>query len=144
MPVPANAESSVDLLALPPPRDFVPPRGAAHDHFFLEIDMGSEERDQLADRARRWGVRYRELTMPEVSWWSSRVIWVVHSNRRRVNTIRHVWRQHAQCPLLIATIKDLTINGVMHPWHAMWSDAEGRPCALRPCPGANDGGRQIV
>jgi hypothetical protein len=70
----------------------------------------------LAERAQRWGARYRELTIPDGPWWSYQVIWVVHSDWRRVNTIRQVLRQHAQCPLLIATVKDLTIDGVMHPF----------------------------
>jgi hypothetical protein len=74
-----------------------------------------EARDQLAERARRWGVRYHELAIPDAPWWSHRVIWVVHGDRRRMNTIGHVWSQHAQCPLLIASVKDLTIDGVMHP-----------------------------
>jgi hypothetical protein len=142
MPGPADAILSVDLLTLPAPRDLVPPHGAAQAHLFLEVDMGSEERGQLAERARRWGVRYRELAVPDAPYLSYQVLWVVHSDRRRVNTIRNVWRQHAACPLLIATVKDLTIDGVMHPWHAQWSDVEGRPCTLRLCPGANDSRHQ--
>jgi hypothetical protein len=54
-PAPAAAVPPVDLLSLPAPRDLLPPRGAAHAHLFLEVDMGSETRDQLAERARRWG-----------------------------------------------------------------------------------------
>jgi hypothetical protein len=141
-PTPTDPVSPVDLLTLPAPRDLVPRGGAVHGHLFLEVDMGSEARDQLAERARRWGVRYRELTMSDVSWWRYQVIWVVHSDRRRVNTIRNVWRQHAQCPLLIATVKDLTIDGVMHPLNAQWSDVEGRPFTFRPRPGSNDGSQQ--
>jgi hypothetical protein len=142
MSAPADRVSTVDLLTLPAPRDLVPPRGWAHAHLFLEVDMGSEERGQLAERAQRWGVRYRELAIPAAPWWSYQVIWVVHGDRRRVNSIRHVWRQHAECPLLIATGKDLTIDGAMHPWHAQWSDVEGRSCTLRPCAGTNNGDRQ--
>jgi hypothetical protein len=102
-----------------------------HDRLYLEVDMGTEERHQLAVRAQRWGSYYRELTTPALSWLRYQVLWVVRGDRRRVNSIRRIWREHAQCPLLIATIKDLTIDGVIHPWRAKWSDADGWPVSLR-------------
>jgi hypothetical protein len=128
---PTGGITPVDILALPAPRDFVPPRGSMHDQLFLEVDMGTEERNQLVVRSQRWGARYRELTTPAVPWLRSRVLWVVRGDRRRVNSIRRIWGQHAQCPLLIATVKDLTIDGVLHPWCGQWSDADGRPVSLR-------------
>jgi hypothetical protein len=121
----------IDILALPAPYDLVPPRGSVHDRLYLEVDMGTEERHQLAVRAQRWGSYYRELTTPAMPWLRYQVLWVVRGDQRRVNSIRRIWREHAQCPLLIATVKDLTIDGVIHPWRGKWSDGDGWPATLR-------------
>lgn len=120
-----------EILALPAPRDLVPRRGSVHDQLFLEVDMGTGERNQLVIRSQRWGARHLELTTSAVPWLRYQVLWVVRGDRRRVNSFRHIWREHVQCPLLIATVKDLTIDGVIHPWRGQWSDADGWPASLR-------------
>ena len=130
-PAPISSAAAPDILTLPASRDLLPPPGSVHVQIFLEVDMGSEEREQLIVRAQRWGAYYRSLAVPAVPGLRYWVLWVVRGDRRRLNSIRHIWRQHAQCPLLIATVKDLMIDGVMHPWHGQWSDADGRPVRLR-------------
>ncbi len=128
---PTGGSTPADILALPAPRDLVPPRGSVHDQLFLEVDMGTEERNQLVKRSRHWGARYRELTMSAVPWLRYRVFWVVRGDRQRLNSIRRIWREHAECPMLIATVKDLTIDGVVHPYYGQWSDADRRPTSFR-------------
>jgi hypothetical protein len=122
---------SLDLLHLATP-DAPPLLGQRSMDLILEVDLGTESAEQLAQRARRWGMALRDQRAQVAPGCWPYVLWVTDGGWDRANTIWRAWIAQAACPLFITTVSMLTIDGALHPWYALWRDEHGKPRTLNP------------
>ncbi|MBP1466285.1 hypothetical protein EYB53_011265 [Candidatus Chloroploca sp. M-50] len=123
--------------------DYTPPPGFGIMRLVVEIDSGSEDARQLAQRARNWRTRWDQTTWPPAT--HTIFLWITDQGWLRLETIWSAWTQHALLPAFFTTVETLTLGTGTHwhPWNPrrylpdgrsvwVWHDMEGRPRSLRP------------
>lgn len=122
---------------------YIPPEGNAVQRFIVEIDRGTENARQLAQRARNWRARWERTAWPPAT--HAVFLWITTEGWARLETIWRAWTQHALLPAFFTTVATLTLGtgGHWNPWSPrrvlpdgravwVWRDMEGRPRSLRP------------
>jgi hypothetical protein len=123
--------------------DYTPPPGLGVMRLVVEIDSGSEDARQLAQRARNWRTRWDQTIWPPAT--HTIFLWITDKGWPRLETIWSAWTQYALLPAFFTTVETLTLGtgSRWHPWNPhrhmpdgrsawVWYDMEGRPRSLRP------------
>jgi|GEM_PF-3017864 len=111
----------------------------------VEIDAGSETREELIARAQNWQAAWPTYVQQIPAGTVPRFVWVTTGTWRRAKTIWEIWNDYAWLPLLISTRRSLHNpgDGRVHPGHplrraadgsihAVWRDELGRVRSLIP------------
>lgn len=123
--------------------DYTPPEGYAVQRFIVEIDCGTENRQQLRARATNWRSRWEQIEWPPAT--HAVFLWITTKGWTRVEDIWSAWAQYALLPAFFTTVETLTLGtgGRWQPWNPrrvlpdgrevwVWRDLSGRPRSLRP------------
>jgi len=119
--------------------------GYTRHWLILEIDAGSETRDDLIERAQNWQAAWPSYLQQVPAGTVTRFVWVTTGTWRRAKTIWEIWNDYAWLPLMISTTKSIKNpgDGRFHPGHplrraadgtihAVWRDELGRVRSLIP------------
>jgi hypothetical protein len=122
---------------------YTPPAGQSVQRLIIEIDRGTEDTRQLAQRACNWRTRWDSTTWPPAT--HAVFLWITTGGSARLETIWRAWTQHALLPAFFTTVDTLILgtSGHWHPWNPrrilpngqtvwVWRDMYGRPRSLRP------------
>ncbi|MEI8305570.1 MAG: hypothetical protein WCF99_00765 [Chloroflexales bacterium] len=122
---------------------YVPPPGSGVMRLVVEIDSGSEDARQLAQRARNWRARWDQTVWPPAT--HTIFLWITDKGFARLEAIWSAWTQHALLPAFFTNVETLTLGtgNRWYPWNPrrhlpdgrtvwVWHDMEGRPRSLRP------------
>lgn len=123
--------------------DYTPPPGIGIMRLVVEIDSGSEDARQLAQRARNWRARWDQTVWPPAT--HTIFLWITDKGFARLEAIWSAWTQHALLPAFFTTVETLSLGTgrLWHPWNPrrhlpdghsvwVWHDMYGRPRSLRP------------
>jgi hypothetical protein len=123
--------------------DYTPPPGIGIMRLVVEIDSGSEDARQLAQRARNWRARWDQTAWPPAT--HTVFLWITDCGFARLEAIWSAWTQHALLPAFFTTVETLSLGTGRrwHPWNPrrlmpdgrtvwVWHGMYGRPRSLRP------------
>lgn len=124
--------------------NFHPPAGTAVQRLVVEIDSGTENQQQLDQRARQWRQRWDRTVWPPAT--HAVFLWITTGGAARLESIWRAWAHHALLPAFFTTVDRLTPQDSpqWQPWQnartlgspPVWRDMYGRPRSL--CPWAGD------
>jgi hypothetical protein len=109
--------------------DYIPPPGIGVMRLVVEIDSGSEDARQLAQRARNWRARWDQTIWPPAT--HTIFLWITDKGFARLEAIWSAWTKQALLPAFFTTVETLSLGTGRrwHPWkprrhlpdgHSVW------------------------